>query len=294
MHMPTPPLRASTISTLSSAAGAQAKEGLTPAPHVTPEVEANVRTLQSEGNPLPPASRKFFESRLRADFTQVRVNTGTRAQETVKFLGAKAFTVGQSISFGAGQYAPESNEGKHLLAHELTHVVQQESGVRRADTPVQRSATSEVLQRQPTPQQAKPEIKFRIDWLIPEGIPVETNEQVAAMARLAIASLQDDLGDVESATVKAQVREANLRGANVTDEQLVDTLSLQDATMPDGQGYEDGLKDKAGGGKDVENEEAPVRRPIPMRGQIQLEGIIRVLCMPGYEPPRLYIRNPAA
>ena len=86
---------------------------------------------------------------LRADFSQVRVNTGTRAQETAKFLGAKAFTVGQSISFGAGQYAPESHEGKHLLAHELTHVVQQVSGVRRADTPVQRSvtATSEVLQR---------------------------------------------------------------------------------------------------------------------------------------------------
>lgn len=101
-HMPTPPLRASTISTLSSAAGAQAKEGLTPG---------------------------------------------------------------------------------------------------------QRSATSEVLQRQPTPQQAEPEIKFRIGWLIDGGAPVETNEQVAAVARLAIASLQEDLGDVESAAVKTQVTE---------------------------------------------------------------------------------------
>jgi hypothetical protein len=207
MRTPTPPLRASTVPALSSAAGAQAKEGLTPAPHLTPEVEANVRTLQSEGNPLPSASREFFESRLRADFSQVRVSTSTRAQETAQFLGAKAFTVGQSISFGAGQYAPESNEGKHLLAHELTHVVQQESGVRRADTTVQRSATSELLQRQPTPQQAKPEIKFRIGWLTDEGIPVETSGQVAAVARLAIASLQEDLGDVESAAVKAQVTE---------------------------------------------------------------------------------------
>jgi Domain of unknown function (DUF4157) len=215
MRTPTPPLRASTVPTLSSAAGAQAKEGLTPAPHLTPEVEANVRTLQSEGNPLPSASREFFESRLRADFSQVRVNTSTRAQETAQFLGAKAFTVGQSISFGAGQYAPESNEGKHLLAHELTHVVQQESGVRRADTTVQRSATSELLQRQPTPQQAKPEIKFRIGWLTDEGIPVETNGQVAAVARLTIASLQEDLGDVESDAVKAQVTEwiATVKGA---------------------------------------------------------------------------------
>jgi hypothetical protein len=83
----------------------------------------------------------------------------------------------------------------------------QESGVRRADTTVQRSATSEVLQRQPTTQQAKPEIKFRIGWLVDDGVPVETNEQVAAVARLAIASLQDDLNDVESAKVKEQVNE---------------------------------------------------------------------------------------
>ena len=205
MRTPTPSLRASTVSTLSSAAGAQAKEGLTPAPHVTPEVEANVRTLQSEGNPLPSASREFFESRLGADFSQVRVFTGTRAQETAKSLGAKAFTVGQSISFGAGQYAPESNEGKRLLAHELTHVVQQEGGVRRSSAPVQRSATGEVLQRKPAPQQAKPEIKFQFGWLALEA--VETNEQVAAMARLVIASLQDDLDDVESAAVKTQVTE---------------------------------------------------------------------------------------
>ena len=101
-----------------------------------------------------------------------------------------------------------------LLAHELTHVAQQGGGVRRVDTPVQRSATSEVLQRQPTPPQPKPEIKFQFGWLTDEGSPVETNEQVAAMARLAIASF-DDLSDVESNAVKAQVTEwiATVKGA---------------------------------------------------------------------------------
>jgi hypothetical protein len=125
MRMPAPPARPPSISTLSSTAQAHAKEDSAPAPQVAPEVEANVRTLQSEGGPLPPASRALFEPRFGADFSQVRVNTGTRAQETAKSLGARAFTVGKSISFGAGQYAPESKEGKHLLAHELTHVVQQ-------------------------------------------------------------------------------------------------------------------------------------------------------------------------
>lgn len=61
--------------------------------------------------------------------------------------------------------------------------------------------------RQPTAQPAKPEIKFQIGWFTDEGIPVENNGQVAALARLAIASLQEGLGDVASDTVKTQVTE---------------------------------------------------------------------------------------
>jgi hypothetical protein len=122
---------------------AHRKEAATP--EVTPAVEAKVRTLQNEGSPLPPATREFFEARFGADFSQVRVNTGGRADQTAKSLGARAFTVGRSITFGAGQYAPESQEGRRLLAHELTHVVQQDEGVRRAPS-VQRQT---VLPREP-------------------------------------------------------------------------------------------------------------------------------------------------
>jgi hypothetical protein len=117
---------------------AQRREGSASGPQVMPAVEANVRALQSEGSPLPPATLAFFEARFGADFSQVRVNTGGRADDTAKSLGAKAFTVGRSISFGAGQYAPASQEGRHLLAHELTHVVQQDPQIRRVATSVQR------------------------------------------------------------------------------------------------------------------------------------------------------------
>ncbi len=163
------------------------------------------RALSSSSTPLDPAIQQDMGHRFGYDFSRVRVHTGAAAEQSVRDVNAHAYTVGNDIVFGAGRYAPESNDGRRLVAHELVHVVQQESGVRRADMPVQRSATSEVLQRQPTQQQAMPEIKFRIGWLIDGGAPVETNEQVAALARLAIASLQDDLGDVESTAVKTHV-----------------------------------------------------------------------------------------
>lgn len=99
---------------------------------VTPAVAANVHTLQGQGSPLPRATREFFEPRFGADFSQVRINTGPLADESARALGARAFTVGSTVSFAAGQYAPATPEGRHLLAHELTHVVQQNGGVRRA------------------------------------------------------------------------------------------------------------------------------------------------------------------
>lgn len=74
---------------------------------------------------MPPATRTFFEPRFGADFSQVRLHTDSRAADTARSINAKAFTVGSDIAFGAGQYRPESREGQHLLAHELTHVVQQ-------------------------------------------------------------------------------------------------------------------------------------------------------------------------
>jgi len=94
-------------------------------PHVTPAVAASISALRGGGSPLPASTREFFEPRFGADFSQVRLHTDTRAADTAKSISAKAFTVGRDIAFSAGQYAPESPEGQRLLAHELTHVVQQ-------------------------------------------------------------------------------------------------------------------------------------------------------------------------
>jgi hypothetical protein len=98
---------------------------------VSAPVAASIHDMQGGGAPLSAATRALFEPRFGADFSHVRVHTGGRADSTAKAISAKAFTVGSDIVFAGGQYAPESHEGQHLLAHELTHVVQQDAGTRR-------------------------------------------------------------------------------------------------------------------------------------------------------------------
>lgn len=87
------------------------------------------RALESSsgGKPLPPAARSFFEPLFGRDFGDVRVHTGGKAADLNRQLDARAFTYGSDIYFGEGQYRPGSAEGKRLMAHELTHVVQQKS-----------------------------------------------------------------------------------------------------------------------------------------------------------------------
>ena len=94
--------------------------------------------LRSPGQPLDTATRDFMEPRFGYDFSRVRVHTNARAAESARAVNALAYTMGQDVIFGVGQYAPETKIGKPLLAHELAHVVQQSS----ASTSIQSKATS--------------------------------------------------------------------------------------------------------------------------------------------------------
>lgn len=89
--------------------------------------DANVGGLRGSGEPLSPAMRAFFEPKFRFDFSNVRIHHDEAAARVTRSLGAHAVTLGNEIAFNAGEYAPESARGKHVLAHELTHVVQQRS-----------------------------------------------------------------------------------------------------------------------------------------------------------------------
>jgi uncharacterized protein DUF4157/putative peptidoglycan binding protein len=94
-------------------------------PEASPAVQSQVNALPGSGQPLPESVRASFEPRFGCDFSQVRIHTGARATESARAVSARAYTVGQDVVFGAGQYAPGTAAGQRLLAHELTHVVQQ-------------------------------------------------------------------------------------------------------------------------------------------------------------------------
>lgn len=83
--------------------------------------------LRSSGKPLDAATRAYMEPRFGHDFSRVRVHTDVKAAESAKAVNALAFTVGRNVVFGTDQYVPYRAEGKRLLAHELVHVLQQQT-----------------------------------------------------------------------------------------------------------------------------------------------------------------------
>jgi hypothetical protein len=89
------------------------------------------RTVASGGQPLDQQTRHFMESRFGHDFSQVKIYTHSQAAESARTINARAYTLGQDVVFNTGEYAPDTDSGKHLLAHELTHVVQQSGSVQR-------------------------------------------------------------------------------------------------------------------------------------------------------------------
>ena len=105
-------------------------------------------SFASPGRPLESSARAVMESRLGVGLAGVRIHTGGRAAEAARAVSARAFTVGQDIFFGANRYDPHSREGQRLLAHELTHTVQQSGGANGLFGP------GPSLQRDPIPDSA--------------------------------------------------------------------------------------------------------------------------------------------
>ena len=95
------------------------------------DIASRLSSSRSRGSVLDDNTRGEMESNFGADFGKVRIHTGSDAAQLSQDLGAKAFTHGSDIYFNEGQYNPNSSEGKHLLAHELTHTVQQGASIQR-------------------------------------------------------------------------------------------------------------------------------------------------------------------
>ncbi|HYE29049.1 MAG TPA: DUF4157 domain-containing protein [Allosphingosinicella sp.] len=114
-------------------------------PAVGWNLESQVRAAEARGRPLRPAARQWFEARLGATLTDVRLHEGAEAETLAEALNARAFTHGRHVFLGPGEGDLRSAESRRLLAHELAHAVQQ------------RGAAAPVIQRAPKPGPAKPQ-----------------------------------------------------------------------------------------------------------------------------------------
>jgi hypothetical protein len=128
--------------------------------------------LHSPGQPLDAQTRSFFEPRFGHDFSQVRIHLNAKAAESARAVDALAYTFGRDIVFDTGQYTPGKSSGQRLLAHELTHVVQQETAGNND------LLKSPVLLRQVSFGSSGPGV---IDEAGPQSVPIERYRQTEVL-----------------------------------------------------------------------------------------------------------------
>jgi hypothetical protein len=150
-------------------------------PEVTGEVAAGIADARGGGGrQLPDSARGFFEPRFVRDFGGVRVHTGPKADTLNRALGARAFATGRDIFFRDGEYNPGSSAGRGLLAHELTHVVQQGGG----GTGLQ---THPRIQRSPDPLGSTPS-----SVTSPQGVRPGADPMGAALSMPALEQIRGE------------------------------------------------------------------------------------------------------
>ncbi|NEQ55647.1 MAG: DUF4157 domain-containing protein, partial [Leptolyngbya sp. SIO3F4] len=103
------------------------RQGSIPVGTASDEFENNLNRARSGGSSLAPKVKSQMESAMGADFSRVRIHTDAQSNQLSQSIQAKAFTTGQDVFFKQGEYNPSSRSGQELIAHELTHVVQQNS-----------------------------------------------------------------------------------------------------------------------------------------------------------------------
>lgn len=142
----------------------QTKHTKSESPSITPNFEKQVRRLDSGGESLSPSEKDFFTRQFGYDFSHVKIHTDPQSAELAESLHSHAFTLGNHIVFNRNRYRPHSSEGRYLLAHELTHVVQQDG----ASSLLQRLTISRHSFTQGTCGERNVQWVFSLDAAAPE------------------------------------------------------------------------------------------------------------------------------
>lgn len=131
----------------------QPKEAPGAGPALTASTESAISGLRGGGAPLPASERAFFEPRFGRSFADVRIHDGPAADKASRGINARAFTLGTDIAFAHGEHKPRTEAGRRLMAHELTHVVQQGGAtIQKASLPTN---DDKALETEPDKMRAK-------------------------------------------------------------------------------------------------------------------------------------------
>ncbi|PSN76555.1 hypothetical protein C8B47_26695 [filamentous cyanobacterium CCP4] len=184
-------------------------------PNSMANLQGRLNQRSRKGSPLPKTVQSFMEPRFGQDFSQVRVHTDSSAVQMNKDLGAQAFTHGNDIYFNQGKYSPGSSGGRELLAHELTHTIQQTGGI-RAKSLTKGTAAGNKIQAKLDISAAMPGIQMR-EGAAPAPTPTpaepqrvkpdldQGEEAPEAKAKKASMSPEQDPGFI---AVKAKAKKA--------------------------------------------------------------------------------------
>jgi hypothetical protein len=160
-------------------------------PATVPEnLETRIKTAQGSGHPLSDNTREPMEQSFGADFSGVRVHTDSEADALNKQLNAKAFTTGRDVFFRENEYSPGSDSGRELIAHELTHVVQQTGSENQRGQVVQRFLSDDEIGTLGITKEQYGRLKRGDKWMIARMLKVGnlTGAQNAAQEAVKVTS----------------------------------------------------------------------------------------------------------
>ncbi|MEM9885315.1 MAG: DUF4157 domain-containing protein [Bacteroidota bacterium] len=162
----------------------------------TSALASQLNNSKGSGSPLPTSTNSFMSNAFGTDFSKVRVHTSDKAIQMNQNLNARAFTHGSDVYFNKGEYAPNSSSGKQLLAHELTHVVQQNS-----------SGSPKVIQRDPKKGEDEKGAKTKVEVVTKHDFTENKTEATTKQ------SVSEEISDAVSAEASVKTTDKDRAGA---------------------------------------------------------------------------------
>ncbi len=203
---------------------------------VNNSISDKINSSRGGGSALDPNTRGFMEPRFGADLGGVRIHAGSYAAELNRELSAKAFTLGSDIFFGAGEYQPETSSGKHLLAHELSHIRQGGSAIRRCADKADEAKYDAIIAEITLLDSYKkldPVAKPKAETIIKEGKDKQTCLYYARKLKILFTTPEKGTGQVATEIRKETAAAVAAEQKRLEKKEAKATLDVEEAATAD-------------------------------------------------------------